>query len=449
MKAATGSATLWGLGLEQEYGVPGSGVKGYKAILPLAGDVVGVEGETGQVNTSGFLERGIPGAKDGEVDFALPMMAAHLLEFYEHLFGSVAKSTLEAGVYQYVFTPTLAGLDTSFYGLVSKPPVEKNWLYGIKFGSIEQEIGDNEEIPTRMKGFASHGTRLGAAVAEGTLSGTYAKGPHLRGPLKNPAGGPVYVRVSRVLESAGGLQFKVEQTAGAPTFPGAAVSVAMDASTDEATWQNLAGATGLDLGYFDENKDPLEIIFPGSAEDHEDLVIGDTFKFPVTWSDPALTYITGAQRFTSAHWVFRHRAIDALAWIEKRLNTGKLTLEWEVTPDRGNGSRYPFAMLRDGLLTPTLEFEGSFVDRVFAEALDTHARIEAQQAFEGRQLGTGAHRESITYDFPSVRVDERKAPIANAKALKETVTLIGETDEAGAAPVTVTVITGRNWTPST
>src|SRR4051812_9423747 len=95
---ATGSALLLALGLEAEYGVPGSGLIGYRTRLPVKTGLAGTESPSGSVNQSGVLERGIPGTKGGGFEWPLPLKAGELLEFLEHVFGQAEKATLEAGV---------------------------------------------------------------------------------------------------------------------------------------------------------------------------------------------------------------------------------------------------------------------------------------------------------------------------------------------------------------
>ncbi len=443
---ATGAGALLALGLEQQFGIPGGGLTGYRVRLPIKAALTGAEAASGAVNQSGFIERGIPGAKGGAMEWSLPMRAGELLEFFEHLFGSVAKTTLETGVYKYTFTPTINGVDTSFYSLFSTAPVEKWWLYGIKFGSLDGEIGDNTEIPVKLQGFLGHGTRLGAAVPDDDNTGTYALGPYIRGVLKDRAAGPVHVRVTRVV---GGLQFKVEQTSDSPTFAGAAVDVLLDGETLEGTWQNLQGHDGLDLGLWAENKDPLEIVWPGAAADHADLEIGDVFVFPVAWSNPAVPYLSGHQRLTSAHWLLQLRAVGAATWITKPVTSGKFSIDRAVSPDRGNNSRYPFGLIRDGMFTPSLELSRSFVDAFFTDKGERQERLEGRLQFLGRQLGaSGANREGITFTYSSLRIDGDERAPANEKAIDEKLKLTGETNDEGDPPLVVEIVTTRNWTPS-
>jgi hypothetical protein len=443
---ATGSAVLWAVGLERSFGIPGVSLTLHKAVLPLDSDLLDTETAGAAVNQSGYLERGVPGPKGGKSTWSLSLTTGSILEFLEHLLGGVTKTQLAPSIYQYLFHPTRTGVDTSFYALLSKSPVLRTWLYGMKFSKLSLVIGDNTEIPVQLEGLISHGTRMGAAIPAATNTGLYELGPHLRGALRNPSAGPVHVQVTQVF---GGLQFKTEQTNDAPTFFGAAVDVALDLN-GEAIWQNLQGADALDLGFWQENRDPLEIIWPGSAADHAALAVGDTFTFqpPGQWNDPDLPTLTGYQRFTSAHWTVALRPAGAGApWTTMRCRKGTLDLAWPISDERGNGSRYPYALLRDGLFAPSLKIERALVDPFFADQAEAANRLEAALAFTGRQL-TPDHRESITITFAAARIATAKRSIRDARTIPEEVTLIGETNDAGAPPVTVEVITTRDWTPS-
>jgi hypothetical protein len=442
---ATGSAVLWAVGRERTFGIPGVELTAYKAVLPLDSDLLDTETAGAAVNQSGYLERGIPGPKGGKSTWSLSLTTGSILEFLEHLLGGVTKTQLTPGIYQYFFHPTRNGVDTSFYALLSKSPVLRTWLYGIKFSKLSLAIGDNTEIPVQLEGLISHGTRMGAPVPNAANTGLYSLGPHLRGALRDPLAGPVHLQVTQVF---GGLQFKAEQTNDTPIFPGAAVAVALDLN-GEAIWQNLQGADALDLGSWQENRDPLEIIWPGAAADHAALAVGDTFTFqpPGQWTDPDIPSLTGHQRFTSAHWTVALRPPGAASWPPLRCRKGTLDLSWPITDERGNGSRYPYALLRDGLFSPSLKIERALVDPFFADQAEAANRLEAALAFTGRQL-TPDYRESITITFASARIAAAKRSIRDARTIPEEITLIGETNDAGAPPVTVEVITTRDWTPS-
>lgn len=444
MNPATGSSLHFALGKEIEFGVPGGGLLGYRVRLPVKAGLVGAEGASGSVNQSGYVEPGIPSTKGGTLEWGIPLRVGYLPEYLEHILGFAEAETLETGVYRYTFTPRAAGVNTSFYSLYSTPPVERWWLHGIKIGSLDAEIGDNTEIPVKLQGVISHGTRLGAAVPGAGNTGTYTLGPLVRGVLKDRSA-DVHVTITRVV---GGVQFKVEQTNGVPTFPGAAVDAILDPESGRGTWQNLQGATGLDLGLWDENKDPLELIWPGEPSDHAGLAVGDTYRFPVSWADPVVPTLSGHQRMTSAHWQLNLRNIGSPTWISKRVNTGKWSIDWSVSPDRGNLSRYPFGVIRDGRLTPTLELQRTFVDSFFADKVEAHQRLEGQLLLQGRQLGSGLHREGMTLTYASLRLDANERQAANEKAIDEKLKLTGETNEDGDPPLIVQVITSRSWTPT-
>jgi hypothetical protein len=439
---ATGAAVLWAVGRERSFGVPGEALTAYKAILPLDSDLLEAESESAAVNQSGFLERGIPGPKGRKTTWSTSLTTGAILDFLEHLLGGVTKTTLAPGIFHYRFEPTRSGADTSFYALLSRSPVLRTWLYGLKLSKLSLAIGDNTEIPVKLEGLITHGTRMGPPVP----AATYQLGPHLRGTLRDPTAGPVHVRVE---QAAGGLQFKTEQTPDAPTFPGAPVAVALDPA-GEAIWQNLQGADGLDLGFWAENRDPLEIVWPGTPADHTSLAIGDTFTFhpPGQWTDPIIPTLTGHQRFTSAHWTVALRTVGATTWTPMSCRKGELALSWPISEERGNGSRYPYALLRDGLFAPTLKLERALIDPFFVDHAETNARLEAHLAFTGQQL-TATHRESINFRFTSARIDTAKRTPKDARTVPEEITLIGETNEALAPPLTVEVITSRDWSPTT
>ncbi len=438
---ATGAAVLWAVGRERSFGVPGGELTAYRAILPLDSDLLDTETEGAAVNQSGFLERGIPGPKGGKATFSISLTTGAILDFLEHLLGHGTKTEIAAGIYRYLFHPSRQGVDTSFYALLSRSPVLRTWLYGIKLGKLTLAIGDNTEIPAKLEGLISHGTQMGSPIPAATNAGTYTAGPHLRGTLRTPSAGPVWLQVTRL---EGGLQFKTEQTPEAPTFPGPAVDVFLDLTGP--IWQNLQGADGQDLGLWAENRDPLEVIWPG---DHTTLAVGDVFHFspPGTWTDPTIPTLTGHQRFTSAHWTLALRPIGTATWKHLHARKGELSLSWPITEERGNGSRYPYALLRDGLFTPTLKIERALIDPFFADQSESNTRLEATLALTGRQLDPTT-RESIAITFASARIETARRSIKDPRTIAEEITLTGETNEANDPPVTIEILTARNWQPT-
>ncbi len=447
-QVAKGQAVAIALAPERNFNVPAAGLVSYDPILPVAAGIVGTETDSGQVNRSAFLKKGLPGQKQGEFQMGLPLTAGHLIEFFAHIFGKVVKASPGAGVYTYTCTPVLTAQHMrSLWGVFGREPVERELVHGIRLGSLALAIADNVEIPLTMQGLIAHGTRLGLSVPDAGNTGTYALSPYVRGVLADESAGDVFVQVSR-LPAGGGLQFKVEQTAAAPAFEGDAVDMVYD-TTGEGTWRQLQDHDGRDLGIMDENKDPLELVFPGTAGDHDNLAIGDVFQFqaPGTWALPPLTTLPAAPRFTSAHWLVRARQIGAGSYTEVDANTGSLTLEYAVEADRGNGSRYPFDIIRPGTFNPTMQLARSLTDRYFADFYDRHQRLDLQLAFEGRQIGASyAYREGIEITMPSAGINENARPAAAPGKITETNNFKGETDDAGADPCTVVITTTRDWT---
>lgn len=456
--AATGSRTLFGLGLGRPetsvagYGIPAPSLIGYNVILPLEGVLGNAENPSGEVNPSGFRRAGVPGPRGGPfANLGIPMNTSNLLELFWHLLGSVTKDEPQTDVFTYTFVPDLdgPGATSHFTALAGSPPVSLWWLYGIMFGQLNMEIGDNTPIIPRLTGEIQHGTYLGAAVPSVSNTGTYTLGPWLRGLIADPDGGSVWVRITSVSP----LEFKVIQSVAEPDGPAwtaaATTFTALLDADGESVWQNVQSSEDdLDLGVWGENKDPLEIVIPGAAADHADLAVDDTFEFPLAgdWVAPALTAMSG-QRFTSAHWVTRFRAIGAGTWDTRAVRTGSIGLGLPVTAERGNTSRYPHQILRSGEVTATATFARAFIDTFFRDAMDRHDRLEMQLAFEGRQLGDGSLREGAELTYPAAALTERASNPGDAGIVPETGTLTAETNDAGDPPVTVVVTTERDWTP--
>ena len=217
----------------------------------------------------------------------------------------------------------------------------------------------------------------------------------------------------------------------------------------------ITPATGLvgyvmneDAGYFDENRDPLQIIFPGDATDHADLEIGDVYVFDTAWSDPVPDYLPG-QRFTSAHLdiLYGRLGADPATFVPMNVLTLNPTLAWPVTPDVGNGSRYPFALDRDTELAPVMAATRKYRDQNFEEFAIAHRRFSMRAVYQGQQLGSNTYRESISFDFAKVGLGSRTAPAANIQAIVETLNFVVEDPGPTIAGVTVDVITTRDFTP--
>jgi hypothetical protein len=447
MTVASGANILFGLRRETSYQVPDDS-ESYvwsKPLLPLNAALVRRENPSGEVNPSGWVEVGVPGAVEGPIELSLPFTAGHVLEFYEHFFRSVDKDTAD-DVFTFIFTPDPDGTDSSFQALYSKPPVERELFYGVKFSSVSHDIGDNTPIATKLKGVISQGTRLSGPVPAEANTGSYDKGPFLRGPLADRTAGDVYVKVTSLGPP---VQFKVEVCDGdpAPTYPGSAHSILYDAD-DNGIWQNLQGGDDLDLGIWGENYDPLEILWPGTDTEHADLDVGDVFVFQVSWADPARTYLTG-QRFTSAHLRVYYREVGGPTWIELPSQLAvSIGFELPLTVSRGTTSRYVTGLDRGTILKPTVTLNRKLANTLFRDFAELHTRLELKLEFTGQQIGTTySTRERITYEYCSMSIAELARPVSKQEPIEETITLIGETNSDGDPPVVVTVESARDWDP--
>lgn len=439
---ASGSALLLGLGREARFGVRDDAYtpEYHRLILPASAGLQHPESPSGEVNASGYEEKGLPGPVAGPIDFATRFSAAAMLLQLENLMRSASKSEIETDVFKYTYEQDVTIPGTSLAALVGLPPVDQYHLFGIMLQQLALNVGNNGAIQARWTGQASHGSRLPVAEQTATV-GTYPYKPILRGPLNDPSAGPVYFQVS----AAG--KFKVEQTTGVPTFPGAELDIYRDPSSGLGDWMAIPGDDGSDLselGIWDENRDPLEALWPGDAVAHALLDVGDTFKFDPTWDLPTPTYV-GGQRFTSAHQLLERRALGASTWVPFRGLTSQIAIASPFSPDQGNWSKYPFGLDRDGKLRPTIQLVKKHTDRNFVDDAERHRRFELRISFLGQLLEGGPYRESIVLTYGNVGITQLQRPAQNDRFISETLNLVAETNDDGDPAVTVEVTTPRDF----
>lgn len=453
-EAASGSRILIGLARESRWGEPSSEpLIFHRPVLPFSADFQRPENETGEVSTAGWKLPGLPGPVTGPVDFAVSFAAGGSLEIFEHLLRGVTRTELEAGlVHQYDMEQDPNAPETSFRIVYAYPPVDRAQVYGVKFAQVTQQIGNNTPIQSRLAGQAGHGTRIGAAETDAGNLGTWAGRPWLRGVMSDPTAGDVHVRVTRTV-AGGGVQFRISVgDTPLPLFPGADVDVVYSAETGLARWQNLQDQAGADVGIWAENRDPVEILWPGTAADHGTLQVGDTWTFrkPLGWTDPVPTFHVG-QRFTSAHWFVDYRAQGAADWIELPVDgggQGTVVIGWPVSVTGGNTSKYPISMDRDQNSNYTVQLPRKFRSLFFQQGIEKHQRFELRLRWLGQQIGSANQwRESVTYEYPSVFLSAAGRPAANSTAIIETLGLVAEGGPSGEAPLRLSVVTPRNWTP--
>ncbi len=443
--AAVGSQILFALGRESKQGVPGGGTLVYHRPVPeFSPFLVGNESPGVEMNANGFMEPGVPGPISGPLDVGIRVSPGHLLEAFEALGFEQTKTTLESGFYNYAGSPSRTFVQ-SLYGLYVLPPVERAYLYGALLSGINVTFAANGPLVARLQGQIAHGSRMGPFSQE-SGTGTLALLPWLRGLLLDPTAGRC---VSIKITDDDPLTIKVEQhdEGDSPTFGGSAVTYVYDSDGDGA-WMNLQGDDGLDLGSWAENKDPLELLFPGDATAHADTAANDVFKSTLDWDDPSPTYLTG-QRFTLAHLILRAKPYGASDYTEYEFTGGNMNVGWPVEAEHSNGSRYPQRITRHSQLSPMCQLVRPFSSMEFRDLVERHKRLDVQIEAQGAQYGSGAYRTSLMWSMPYAAFSAATRKVGNAGIIQETLQLRGETPPSGAAPVTVRLRTDRSITPST
>lgn len=447
---ARGSATVLALGHERSCGVPAGVLTQHAAIPPVALPLVHGESADPSLDPNGYRRRGMPNPISGDgADVGIPTSTAGSLDFLYHVVGGVTKQELEVGaVRQYDFTPPALGdrPATTLWGYLAPKPAERSFRYGIAFGQLTMAIAAGGVIPMRLSGQVSHGTELGIPEPDAGNTGTYTLGPFVRGPVADESSGDVYVRVTQISP----LQVKVERAPDPPTFPGAAIDLVVDAAGD-GVYTALQDETGVDLGVLTPDvKDPLEIVFPGTAADHAALAVGDTWRvrMPNTFADPTMTVVPATGRLRMAHWDLRARDVGAPTWQTRTARGGTVTIFSPVETSGGNGTDYPVSQDRvSGEDSLTVQLNAKFVDRYFGRKISKHDRLEMQLELLGHQIGSGQHRNSLLLDIPVGAVTQRTRAIGGPGVIEEVVTISGETDDAGSPPYSIRVKTTRDWSP--
>lgn len=415
-----------------------------KPVLPLNGRFGFAKSPGGEVNQSGFAEKGVPGPVTGALDFGCRMSVPTYFTLLRTFFRDITKSTLEAGVYQYVCEIDRTLAERTLSAIFGIPPVDQMYQHGIKLGQLVAAIGNNTAINARITGQAMHFSRLGEAVADAGNTGTLDGGPPVcRGPVANAAAGNVFVEVTAVAP----LTFKLEQDPGTapPTMAGSTTVVQQYDADGNAVFVNGLTDIGAEIGIWAENKDPWMICFPGTAADHLNIDVGDCFYFPVTWTLPTPTYLAG-QRFTSAHQVNQYSTDGGSTWVDLNTLTSTLTIGDPIAADSGSGSRYPFAIDRNGQFVALLGFTRKLRDLAFREIYETDDDLKFRTYFYGQLLAGGPNRESIKFDWARMEMLTLADPAANDQAIVETVSMRGVAGTSGEPPVSVTFITDQDYT---
>lgn len=445
---ATGSAALIGFTREPFPGIRDTAatVHYVRPALPANSRFGFAKNPAAEVNQSGFVEQGTPGAITGPIDFGCRFSVQTLFFLLTHFFRDITKSTLESGVFQYVceLDRTLAERTLSLlYGI---PPVDQLWQHNMLIGQLVANIGANTEVVARVTGQALHFTRLGSAVADAGNTGTWAYAPVCRGPLASEAAGNVFLEVTDLAP----LKFKLKQATGTtpPTMSGSTKITQLYGPDGNAIYVNGLADTGAEIGIFDENKDPFMVCVPGTAVQHADIDVGDVFYFPAPgeWDLPASpTYLAG-QRFLSAHQLNQYSTDNGSNWVDFNTQTSVLTVADPIAADNGSGSRYGFGLDRSGLqFNPTIQVAQKERSRAFRTLYELNEVVKLRTYFQGQLLAGGPYRESLLLDWNAAQITALAAPVSGPASVIETTTFQGVTDDSGNAPLTVTLISDQDY----
>lgn len=235
---------------------------------------------------------------------------------------------------------------------------------------------------------------------------------------------------------------------------GSATALTLSATHTAGATDAVILAYNRDLGIYgqdNDNKDPLEVLLPGTTTDHADIDVDDIWVFPLRdeWEDPTPSYDTDHRRLTSAHLVVEYQQVGAATWTPLQVLTANIAPTWPLTLDQGPGSKYPNAIDRDTLSGGTITLVRKLRDAAFDTLVDEHARINLRLTWSTRLIGTtGTYREQIRVTTHSGVT--RVRPAANPQAVQETLTFALQTNAAGStAPITLEVLTERNYTVAT
>lgn len=445
--AATGRRTVWALGPEARPGEPWGQLQSYDPALPAAAAFTAARDASGTVNRSGYAQRAVPGAIEGAVEFGLPLAPPLLLPFLHHLAGSVLKTVLEPGVFDYVFEPQPAAAftETTFEGLSGHPPVTLERVYDVRFSGLALEIGEGPILP-RLTGQAGHRSPFGLAEPDPGNLGTHP-GPAVRGIPRDDAL-DLWVEIRRDL-AGGGVQFTTEQTNDPPTFPGPSVDLWLGPDGEPA-WQNLQNESGVDVGFWGQNAnyDPVEILWPGGAARLGELAVGDRWRIPAPgrWAAPAMPEAAaGGVRLLTPAMARLGVRLAGSSGPYRVIDRDSVTLTFTDTLSSTRRGRYP-ALYRAGTTAFTASAQRPLTDRTFLRAAEAHGVLDVRHELLGQQLGSGAHREAFAVTTPRAEVEVSVAA-GDEGLVPESLTLPATAGENGEAPWTVRVVTDVDWTP--
>ncbi|MEM8933521.1 MAG: hypothetical protein AAGE94_20185, partial [Acidobacteriota bacterium] len=234
----------------------------FDPVLPSGGRLRPALITSPAVSRTGHTPAGVAGSRGGDFPFQLPLSASQLLDDWHQLYGHVTKTAVPGG-WHYRFDDSITDPPSrSAVAFVASPPLEYHLLTGILWSQAVVAVAEGQVSTVTLTGGASNSS--GHSPAEVQIGNTGAARPSLRGTAADLAAGDLWIEITR--DVAGGLRFRAEQsTDETPVLAGIEYDAVL--VTGAHVWQNVRGATGLDIGRIDErHKDGVDILFGTAAE---------------------------------------------------------------------------------------------------------------------------------------------------------------------------------------
>ncbi len=450
---ATGRQVVIEIGKEQNPGEgPGALVlEGLKPNLPFSIEPNSTINPAGIVNNTGFAEVGLPGAVEIAPDFAVSLNPALLLPFLQNMLGDVTKTNPD-GIFKYVLEYLKTATFPRLYARVGLPPTDnRRQHYNGLLSGLTIEATASDPMFGRFAGLFGHTTAMGVAVADGGNTGSYTEGPYIRGVLADETAGSVFVEITQDV-AGGGLEMKFEQSTGAPTFPGTEIAVDYDADGNAKwmmTYNETAGGVFTDHGFHGENKDPVEIIFPGTSTEHGNLDVGDQWEFKIqsAAADPSPTYGSIGWRPTAASALVQISTDSMVTWDDLPLDTITINMESPTSSGLKPGSKYATQIVRQGGMSGTLEIAREMYTATLKRMIEAFESFAIRVQIEGARIGTnGINRDGVVLLCGNCRLTSNTAPVSSEDAVIENIVITPYQGTSGEASMIFTIHTARDYT---
>ena len=453
---AVGSSADFAAGPEIRPGEPQlSRLATYAAIPSVDMQGKDTSAESTKLGAGSGEQEGVAGKLEGTFDVGLRTAPGTLLPWLLNIAGGACiKDEPETGVFRYRFDAVqIKDLVScrSFSAVLGRHPVDVIRRDGCQPASLNMASGNNQEIASRLTGFNTHGCKFGFAQAAGGNAGAYPFEPILRGTALSHAE-PIHVRVV----TASPLVVRVEQSA-VPTFTGRTLDLSTVGEDGYALWEDARGADGAHLGVVvADNRNPMEIIFPGKPADHALLADGDTWTFakPGTWQmsdyNPP-SGDAGTYEKTSAHFDLKVAPYGTTNWVRVgRSDNMDFVLETGAEAEYFTGSRSAGGGVRNKPTMARIGLNRSLASAYFLDAAERRHRFQAELTLKGPDIGTShTYQDSAKFTLRYCSVEDYSAPVASNAAIKEGFALKAKRVPDGDEPfMSVELITEADRDPS-